>query len=67
MRQARTGTPASQIEGLEDDAAGARIVNGALSRIELDVEYADGVPGTWTAIDDVEPLGGAGTTQGCQP
>lgn len=44
-----------------------RIANGALSHIELDVEYTDGVPGTWTATDDVEPLGGAGTTQGCQP
>lgn len=44
-----------------------RITNGAITRIELDVEYTDGVPGTWTAIDDVEPLGGAGTTQGCQP
>lgn len=44
-----------------------RITNGALSRIELDVEYIDGVPGTWTAVDEVELLGGAGTTQGCAP
>lgn len=44
-----------------------RITNGALSRIEIDVEYTDGVPGTWTAIDDVELLGGPGTAQGCAP
>ena len=34
--------------------------------IQLDAIYGGGVPGTWTGDDSVQPLGGAGTLQGCE-
>lgn len=37
-----------------------------LVRMELDAIYTNGVPGTWTADDAVQLLGGPGTAQGCQ-
>lgn len=36
-----------------------------LLRMELDAVYVNGVPGSWTANDAVQLLGGPGTTQGC--
>ncbi|GAB2665025.1 Calx-beta domain-containing protein [Arenimonas aestuarii] len=36
-----------------------------LVQMELDAIYANGVPGAWSGNDAVQPLGGAGTTQGC--
>jgi plastocyanin len=38
---------------------------GTLTRIEVDAIYADGVPGAWTGDDDILPLGGSDTVQGC--
>ncbi|GGA88014.1 hypothetical protein GCM10011521_28030 [Arenimonas soli] len=38
---------------------------GGLVQMELDAIYTGGVPGTWTGDDAVQPLGGPGTTQGC--
>lgn len=40
---------------------------GSLVRIALAASYTDGVPGAWTGDDAVQPLGGPGTTQGCEP
>lgn len=37
-----------------------------LVQMQLDAVYAAGVPGAWTGNDSVQPLGGAGSTQGCQ-
>lgn len=42
-----------------------RFVGGTLVGMELDAVYGGGVPGAWSASDSVQPLGGAGTTQGC--
>ena len=44
-----------------------RVSGGSLDTIELDLEFADGVPGLWSSIDNLELLGGPGTTQGCAP
>lgn len=38
---------------------------GAISRIQVDGIYVDGIPGAWQGDDVVQPLGGPGTTQGC--
>lgn len=40
---------------------------GALRSIGISGVYQGGVPGSWNAQDLVQTLGGAGTTQGCQP
>lgn len=44
---------------------------GTLARIELDVDYAESWPPqgqeTWSVVDQVQALGGPGTTQGCDP
>lgn len=44
---------------------------GTLTRIELDVDYAETwLPQgqqTWSVVDNVQTLGGPGTTQGCEP
>ena len=39
---------------------------GTISRIQVDGIYVDGVPGIWQGDDVVQPLGGPGTTQGCE-
>lgn len=44
-----------------------RIAGGALDRIELDVEFTGAVPGLWSSVDQVQLLGGPGSTQGCAP
>lgn len=51
-----------------------RFSGGALASIELDAVWQDGNPpywlppvSTWSAVDAVQLLGGAGTTQGCAP
>lgn len=41
--------------------------SGTLQRIEVDAIYASGIPGAWTGDDQLQPLGGPGTTQGCEP
>lgn len=47
------------------------LANGTLSEIELDVNYTLSWPyegsQTFHVIDQVQPLGGPGTTQGCEP
>lgn len=59
----RTGTPTRQ-----DVGTFTRTYNGGtLSRIQVDAVYADGVPGVWTGDDDILPLGGIDTVQGCDP
>lgn len=42
-----------------------RFVGGSLSRITVQGSFQRGLPGTWSADDAVQVLGGAGTTQGC--
>lgn len=37
----------------------------AISRIQVDGIYVNGIPGVWQGDDVVQPLGGPGTTQGC--
>lgn len=48
-----------------------RIAAGRIERIAMDAIYTDDpysyVPGTWTSDEAVQTLGGAGTTQGCEP
>ncbi|KFL36521.1 hypothetical protein N788_12475 [Arenimonas donghaensis DSM 18148 = HO3-R19] len=44
-----------------------RVSGGSLDVIELDLEFTHGVPGLWSSIDNLELLGGTGTTQGCVP
>ena len=48
------------------------LANGTLQSIELDAIFTTGplntpVPGAWSSVDVVVPLGGPGTTQGCAP
>lgn len=57
----RTGAPARADIG----TLRRRLANGTLVGLELDAIYGGGVPGTWSADDAVQPLGGPGTTQGC--
>ena len=38
---------------------------GTLTRVEVDAIYGGGIPGAWTGDDDVNPLGGPSSTQGC--
>lgn len=40
---------------------------GRLSRIEVEADFVDDIPGRWASNSVVQPLGGAGTTQGCEP
>jgi hypothetical protein len=44
-----------------------RISGGRLDTVEVDVEFAGGVPGLWSSQHTVELLGGPGSTQGCTP
>jgi hypothetical protein len=43
------------------------IENGTFDFIATDLEFEAPLSGGWTQIDQVQPLGGAGTTQGCDP
>lgn len=42
-----------------------RTVSAQGFQYELDSIFEGEVPGVWSAVDDVRPLGGDGTTQGC--
>lgn len=44
-----------------------RYSGGSFANIGMDAIYANGVPGVWTSDESVQSLGGAGTTQGCEP
>ena len=46
---------------------GRTFSQGQLRRITLDAAFTAGVGGSWSADEDVQPLGGPGTTQGCEP
>ncbi|MFY2765151.1 Calx-beta domain-containing protein [Arenimonas sp. MALMAid1274] len=43
------------------------ISGGSLVTLGVNGTYTGIVPGSWSAQDTVQPLGGTGTTQGCQP
>lgn len=43
------------------------IQGGTFANISVDAIYAGPLVGTWTANEAIQPLGGPGTTQGCQP
>ncbi|WP_374605594.1 reprolysin-like metallopeptidase [Arenimonas sp.] len=38
---------------------------GGLVQMQVDAIFGGGVPGAWSGNDQVQPLGGPGTTQGC--
>lgn len=58
---ARSGAPQrSQVGTLR-----RRFENGGLVLMAPDAVFVGGVPGAWSASDDVQLLGGPGTTQGC--
>ena len=43
------------------------LASGKLVGIDVTATFTDGVPGAWSASNLVQPLGGEGTTQGCEP
>lgn len=59
----RTGNPSRQSIG----TLARRFSGGSFANIAVDGIFAGTVPGAWTADEAVQPLGGPGTTQGCQP
>lgn len=44
-----------------------RILSGTFTHIATDLEFAPPLSGGWTTTDQVQLLGGEGTTQGCDP
>lgn len=59
----RTGDPERETIGV----FGRSYANGTLTDVALAGVFTDGVPGTWSQDDEVQALGGPGTTQGCEP
>lgn len=44
-----------------------RVLSGDFQYIATDLEFDVPLTGSWTVTDAVQPLGGQGTTQGCDP
>lgn len=62
-----TCTRAREPERFDVGVIGRTFSQGQLRRISLDAAYTAGVGGSWSADEEVQLLGGAGTTQGCAP
>ncbi|MBY4595146.1 fibronectin type III domain-containing protein [bacterium BD-1] len=62
-----TCTRVSEPERFDVGVIGRTFSQGQLRRISLDAAFTAGVGGSWSADEEVQLLGGAGTTQGCAP
>lgn len=62
-----TCTRAGEPERFDVGVIGRTFGQGQLRRISLDAAFTAGVGGGWSADEEVQLLGGAGSTQGCAP